>query len=204
MVCAQIYQQNARGSFQWCSTRVVKPKRVRLESRFAGLVLGLKFRVLTESFYPFILSDRHRFAGLVPLEVQLSTLKPRYCCVHILSLKLCRLTYRILPTSLDNYHCTLFISIDGFWFWSDSHSDSQDTTPSLAASMPTFTSSHVPAGSHEIDFVAATSHVNKTLLYSDVISGVDFVPVAMDTSRASGDGKVLSLPTRLVGISNAF
>ena len=101
---------------QCCRTRVLEPKRVRLESRFSGLGLGLglesvRTRTWTRTrtvgtrtrapsphrvpFFPIVADS--------PAEFQL-----KFSCqlCSQLSLTLFRLTYRILPTSFDNYHCT--------------------------------------------------------------------------------------------------
>ena len=50
----------------------------------------------------------------------------------------------------------------------------------------TFASSHLVASSNEAGSAAATAEVNKTLKYNDIISGVDFVPVAIETSGVWG------------------
>jgi hypothetical protein len=50
----------------------------------------------------------------------------------------------------------------------------------------TFASSHVVASSNEAGSAAAVAEVNKTLKYNDIISGVDFVPVAIETSGVWG------------------
>ena len=42
------------------------------------------------------------------------------------------------------------------------------------------------ASSNEAGSAAATAEVNKTLKYNDIISGVDFVPVAIETSGVWG------------------
>jgi hypothetical protein len=42
------------------------------------------------------------------------------------------------------------------------------------------------AASHEAGSAAATAEVNKTMKYNDIISGVDFVPVAIETSGVWG------------------
>ena len=50
----------------------------------------------------------------------------------------------------------------------------------------TFASSHLVASSNEAGSAAATAEVNKTLKYNDIITGVDFVPVAIETSGVWG------------------
>jgi len=52
-----------------------------------------------------------------------------------------------------------------------------------------FHASHLPAGSHEAGSVAVTGEGNKTLKYDNIISGVDFVPVAIEASGVGGKAR---------------
>ena len=47
--------------------------------------------------------------------------------------------------------------------------------------------SHVPAGSMEAGSAAAAAEAKKVQKYSDIINGVDFTPVAIETSGVWGE-----------------
>lgn len=51
----------------------------------------------------------------------------------------------------------------------------------------TFAQSHVQASSTQAGSAAATAEANKTLKYADIISGVDFTPVAIETTGVWGE-----------------
>jgi hypothetical protein len=64
----------------------------------------------------------------------------------------------------------------------------------------------LPAGSHKAGSAAATAEVNKTQKYDDIISGVDFVPVAIETSGVwgkQGFDLVNEIGRRIAGTSGA-
>ena len=52
--------------------------------------------------------------------------------------------------------------------------------------LDTFAMCHVTSGCNEADSAAASAELKKCQKYSDIISGVDFVPVAIETSGVWG------------------
>ena len=51
----------------------------------------------------------------------------------------------------------------------------------------TFAQSHIQASSTQAGSAAATAEVNKTRKYADIITGVDFTPVAIETTGVWGE-----------------
>jgi len=103
------------------------------------------------------------------------------------------MTYYVMDSSAverqppESHQVCVQISAKDTTEWRSFRGNEMSFLSGLDATCPdTFESSHLLTGSHEACSAAATAEVNKNQQYNDIISGVAFMPVAIETSLVWG------------------